>query len=120
VAALNGPHDFIAENNKAFRVRRDLVVKMLNEAEGLACATPEGAFYVFPSCAGVIGKKTPEGKVIESDSDFVTYLLETQGVAAVQGEAFGLSPYFRVSYATSNAALEEACLRIQKACAVLS
>jgi len=118
-AALNSSHDFIAENNRAFKERRDLVVAMLNEAEGLTCATPEGAFYVFPSCAGVIGKKTPEGNVIENDGDFVTYLLETQGVAAVQGEAFGLSPYFRVSYATSNAALEEACKRIQKACAML-
>jgi len=118
-AALNSSHDFIAENNRAFKERRDLVVAMLNDAEGLTCATPEGAFYVFPSCAGVIGKKTPEGNVIENDGDFVTYLLETQGVAAVQGEAFGLSPYFRVSYATSNAALEEACKRIQKACAML-
>ncbi len=119
VAALNGPHDFIKTNNDIFKTRRDLVVKMLNEAEGLDCATPEGAFYVYPSCAGLIGKTTPDGKTIETDSDFVTYLLESEGVAAVQGQAFGLSPYFRVSYATSNEALEEACRRIQKACAAL-
>ncbi|MCW9033286.1 MAG: pyridoxal phosphate-dependent aminotransferase [Rhodospirillales bacterium] len=119
VEALNGPHDFIKENNKTFKTRRDLVVKMLNEAEGIECATPEGAFYVYPSCAGVIGKITPEGKTLETDGDFVTYLLESQGVAAVQGEAFGLSPYFRVSYATSNETLTEACTRIQKACAAL-
>lgn len=119
VAALNGPHDFVAKNNALFKTRRDLVVKLLNECEGLTCATPEGAFYVYPSCEGVIGKTTPEGKKIESDGDFVTYLLESEGVAAVQGEAFGLSPYFRVSYATSNEALEEACKRIKKACAAL-
>jgi len=119
VAALNGPHDFVAKNNALFRTRRDLVVKMLNDCEGLSCATPEGAFYVYPSCEGVIGKTTPEGKKIETDGDFVTYLLESEGVAAVQGEAFGLSPYFRVSYATSNEALEEACKRIKKACAAL-
>ena len=119
VAALNGPHDFVAKNNALFKTRRDLVVKLLNECEGLSCATPEGAFYVYPSCAGVIGKTTPDGKKIETDGDFVTYLLESEGVAAVQGEAFGLSPYFRVSYATSNEALEEACKRIKKACAAL-
>jgi len=119
VAALNGPHDFVAKNNALFKTRRDLVVKLLNECEGLTCATPEGAFYVYPSCEGVIGKTTPEGKKIETDGDFVTYLLESEGVAAVQGEAFGLSPYFRVSYATSNEALEEACKRIKKACAGL-
>lgn len=119
VAALNGPHDFIAANNAQFRERRDAVVAMLNEAPGLQCATPEGAFYVYPSCAGVIGKRTPQGTVIESDDDFITYLLEAEGVAAVQGSAFGLSPYFRVSYATSMRALEEACRRIQRACAAL-
>ncbi|MCW9039942.1 MAG: pyridoxal phosphate-dependent aminotransferase [Rhodospirillales bacterium] len=119
VAALNGPTDFLAERNAVFKERRDLVVRMLNEAEGITCQTPEGAFYVYPSCAGCIGKTTPDGKVIESDSDFVTYLLEAQGVAAVQGVAFGLSPYFRVSYATSTEALTEACKRIQKACADL-
>lgn len=119
VAALNGSHDFITERNATFKGRRDLVVKMLNEAEGLTCPTPQGAFYVYPSCAGVIGKSTPEGKIIETDEDFVTYLLETEGVAAVHGEAFGLSPHFRVSYATSTEALTEACTRIQRACAAL-
>ncbi len=119
VAALNGPHDFIAEHNAIFRERRDLVVDMLNQADGLSCATPQGAFYVYPSCAGAIGKKTADGKTIETDSDFVTYLLEAEGVAAVPGEAFGLSPHFRVSYATSTELLKEACRRIQKACAAL-
>ncbi len=120
VAALNGPHDFIKENNAVFVERRDLVVSMLNETEGLTCAKPDGAFYVYPSCAGVIGKTTPDGKTIETDGDFVTYLLESEGVAAVQGAAFGLSPYFRISYATSTELLKEACLRIQRACAALS
>jgi len=120
VAALNGDHSFIKGNNDVFKGRRDLVVKMLNAAEGLECPTPEGAFYVYPSCAGVIGKTTPDGKVIAGDGDFVTYLLESEGVAAVQGEAFGLSPYFRVSYATSNELLTEACTRIQRACAALT
>ena len=120
VAALDGDHSFIAEHNKAFRERRDLVVSMLNQATGLSCATPEGAFYVYPSCAGLIGKQTPDGKTIETDGDFVTYLLESEGVAAVHGEAFGLSPHFRISYATSTEALEEACRRIQRACAALS
>jgi aspartate aminotransferase len=120
VAALNGPHDFIAPNNALFRERRDLVVAMLNQAKGLNCHTPEGAFYVYPTCDGVIGKHTPDGKTIASDDDFVTYLLEAEGVAAVQGSAFGQSPCFRVSYATSTALLEEACRRIQRACAALS
>jgi aspartate aminotransferase len=119
VAALNGPMDFIDEHNKVFRERRDLVVKMLNEAEGLTCRTPQGAFYVYPSCAGVIGKTTPAGTELKTDEDFIAYLLESEGVAAVHGEAFGLSPYFRVSYATSTEALEEACTRIQRACAAL-
>lgn len=118
-AALNGDQSFLKERNDSFAARRDMVVDMLNKAEGLSCIKPEGAFYVYPSCAGVIGKKTPEGKTIESDEDFVTYLLESVGVAAVQGAAFGLSPYFRISYATSTEALTEACTRIQKACAVL-
>lgn len=118
-AALNGDQSFLQERNDKFRERRDLVVKMLNEAEGLNCHTPEGAFYVYPSCKGCIGKTTPDGKVIENDSDFVTYLLEAEGVAAVQGAAFGLSPFFRISYATSNEALIEACKRIQRACAAL-
>ncbi|WP_339856061.1 pyridoxal phosphate-dependent aminotransferase [uncultured Nisaea sp.] len=119
IAALDGPQDFIAKNNKAFQARRDLVVSMLNQASGLNCPTPDGAFYVYPSCAGVIGKKTPDGKTIENDEDFCTYLLEAEGVAAVHGEAFGLSPHFRISYATSDAVLEDACERIQRACAAL-
>ena len=119
VEALNGPQDFIAEHNEVFRQRRDLVVDKLNGCPGLACHRPEGAFYVYPSCAGTIGKKTPDGKTIESDEDFVTYLLEAEGVAAVQGAAFGLSPYFRISYATSTEALEEACARIKRACEAL-
>jgi aspartate aminotransferase len=119
VAALNGDQSFLAERNDAFKERRDMVVDMLNAAEGIECIKPEGAFYVYPSCAGCIGKTTPAGKVIESDGDFVTYLLEGEGVATVQGEAFGLSPYFRISYATSTEALTEACTRIQKACAAL-
>ncbi|MEQ8817139.1 MAG: pyridoxal phosphate-dependent aminotransferase [Thalassobaculum sp.] len=119
VAALNGPHDFIKANNEVFKQRRDLVVSMLNQANGLNCPTPEGAFYVYPSCKGVIGKKTPDGKVIESDSDFVAALLEAEGVAAVQGEAFGLSPHFRISYATATELLEEACTRIQRFCGSL-
>lgn len=119
VAALNGDQSFLAERNDAFKERRDLVVGLLNDADGISCIKPEGAFYVYPSCAGCIGKTTPSGKMIESDEDFVTYLLEDQGVAAVHGEAFGLSPHFRISYATSNEALTEACGRIQKACAAL-
>ena len=119
VAALNGPHDFIAEHNAVFKERRDLVVSMLNQAKGLSCPTPVGAFYVYPSCAGMIGKTTPEGKTLETDEDVVGYFLESEGVAAVHGEAFGLSPHFRVSYATSTELLEEACIRIQRACAAL-
>lgn len=120
VEALNGPQDFIAERAKVFEERRDLVVSMLNQAAGLSCPMPEGAFYVYPSCTGCIGKKTPDGKVIENDFDFVSALLETEGVAVVHGEAFGLSPHFRVSYATSTEALTEACERIQRFCASLS
>ena len=92
---------------------------MLNQAQGIHCPTPEGAFYVYPSCAGTIGRKTPQGKTIETDTDFVEYLLEAEGVAVVQGTAFGLAPYFRISYATSDEQLREACLRIQRACAAL-
>ncbi len=117
--ALNGPQDFIAERGMVFQQRRDLVVGMLNQADGLACSKPEGAFYVYPSCAGCIGKTTPDGKRLETDLDFVTYLLEAVGVACVQGDAFGLSPHFRISYATSTEALTEACGRIQRACAAL-
>jgi len=118
-AALIGDQSFLTERNDVFAARRDLVVKMLNDAEGLSCIVPEGAFYVYPSCAGVIGKVTPQGKTLKTDEDFVTYLLEAEGVATVQGEAFGLSPYFRISYATSTEALTEACTRIQRACAAL-
>jgi len=119
VAALGGPQDFIAQHNRVFKERRDLVVRMLNQAKGLSCHKPEGAFYVYPSCAGAIGKTTPQGKTLKTDDDFVTYLLEAEGVAAVQGSAFGLSPYFRISYATSTEALRDACTRIQRACAKL-
>ena len=120
VEALNGPQDFIAERARVFAERRDLVVSMVNQATGLTCPMPEGAFYVYPSCAGAIGKTTPQDKIIENDTDFVTYLLETEGVAAVQGAAFGLEPHFRISYATSTEALTEACGRIQRACAALT
>ena len=119
-AAVDGDQSFIAGNNAKFKERRDLVVSMLNQTKGLSCATPEGAFYVYPSCEGVIGKTTPDGEVIETDSDFISYLLSTEGVAAVQGEAFGLSPYLRISYAASIETMEEACQRIQRACAALS
>ncbi len=119
VEALNGPQDFIDERRKIFEQRRDLVVSMLNQAKGLNCPVPEGAFYVYPSCAGTIGKTAPSGKKIESDVDFVSELLEAEGVAVVQGSAFGLGPNFRISYATSTEALEEACTRIQRFCANL-
>ncbi|MBB2971189.1 pyridoxal phosphate-dependent aminotransferase [Mesorhizobium sp. RMAD-H1] len=119
VEALNGPQDFIPRNKKIFQGRRDLVVSMLNQARGITCPTPEGAFYVYPSCAGLIGKTAPSGKVIETDEDFVTELLESEGVAVVQGSAFGLGPNFRISYATSEVLLEEACTRIQRFCASL-
>ena len=118
--ALEGDQSFIKEWNKAYMERRDVVVDMLNQAEGIKCIKPEGAFYVYASCAGCMGKATPDGDIIENDEDFVTYLLESVGVAAVHGAAFGLSPYFRVSYATSKEALIEACTRIQKACAQLN
>lgn len=120
VAALDGDQSFMTEWVGAFKSRRDLVVGLLNECEGLECATPEGAFYVYPSCAGVMGKKTPEGKVLESDEDFVSYLLESQGIACVHGAAFGLSPHFRISYAVSEDTLKTACERIQTACNVLT
>ncbi len=116
VAALNGPLDFMADNLVHFARRRQLVTSSLNQIEGLRCFIPEGAFYVYPCCEGLMGRKTPEGKVIENDSDFVSYLLASQGVAAVQGAAFGLEPYFRISYATSTEALEDAMARIAKAC----
>ncbi len=118
-AALNGPQDFLKERNAAFQARRDLVVSMLNQAAGLSCPRPEGAFYVYPDCSGLIGKKTPGGKLLATDEDVAAYFLETEGVAVVHGAAFGLSPAFRISYATSTAALEEACRRIQRACAAV-
>ena len=120
VEALNGVQDFIPERAAAFKARRDLVVEMLNAAEGITCHKPEGAFYVYPSCAGCVGRRTPDGKTLETDEDVVTYLLESEGVAVVQGSAFGLAPFFRVSYATSTEALQEACTRIQRATAALS
>ena len=116
VEALNGPQEFIKDHNEAFVRRRDLVVNLLNNIDGLSCLTPEGAFYVYPSCKGVIGKETPEGMKISNDEDFMTYLLESEGIAGVHGAAFGLSPYFRLSYATSDAILEDACNRIKEAC----
>jgi aspartate aminotransferase len=119
VEALNGTQHFIKSNAKIFEGRRDLVVSMLNDAPGISCSTPEGAFYVYPSLAGVIGKTTPAGTKIESDQDFVFELLKAEGCATVHGGAFGLSPFFRLSYATSNALLEDACARIQRFCASL-
>jgi aspartate aminotransferase len=119
VEALNGPQDFLKERAQSFKERRDLVVSMLNQAKGIECPTPEGAFYVYPSCAGLIGKKTQAGKVLANDEDVVTALLEEEGVAVVHGAAFGLSPYFRISYATSTAELEESCRRIQRFCGSL-
>ena len=119
VEALNGPQDFIATNAEIFRERRDLVVSMLNQAKGIECPRPEGAFYVFPSCAGTLGKTSTGGRTIATDEDFVTALLEEEGVAVVHGSAFGLSPFFRVSYATASETLEAACTRIQRFCAGL-
>ena len=116
VEALNGTQDFIPKRAESFKERRDLVVSMLNQAKGLKCPTPEGAFYVYPSCAGTIGKTTPKGRVINNDQDFVEALLEEEGVACVHGQAFGLAPFFRISYATSTEALTEACQRIQRFC----
>ena len=120
VAALNGDQSFLAERNAAFQRRRDLVVSALNEIDGMTCPTPEGAFYVYPELSGLIGKSTPKGKRIDSDEDFVAYLLDEARVATVQGAAFGLSPAMRISYATSDEALSEACARIQEACKALS
>ena len=116
VEALNGTQDFIGEHNQAFVRRRDLVVNLLNQIDGLSCLTPQGAFYVYPSCAGVIGKEIPDGKKISNDEDFMSYLLESEGIAGVHGAAFGLSPYFRLSYATSDEILKDACARIKRAC----
>ena len=118
--ALNGTQAFIKPNAKLFQGRRDLVVSMLNQANGLHCPTPEGAFYVYPSAQGTIGKTAPSGNVIRTDEDFAGELLDAEGVAVVHGAAFGLSPFFRISYATSNAELEEACTRIQRFCGSLT
>ncbi|WP_137391755.1 pyridoxal phosphate-dependent aminotransferase [Rhodoligotrophos defluvii] len=119
VEALNGPQEFIAEHNMVFKQRRDLVVSMLNQSKGLQCPTPEGAFYVYPSCAGAIGKTTSRGVFIRTDEDFASELLEEEGVAVVHGAAFGMSPFFRISYATATSALEDACQRIQRFCGSL-
>ncbi len=116
IEALDGPQDFIPKHNKIFKERRDLCVSMLNQASGLQCPKPEGAFYVYPSCAGTMGKTAPTGKKLASDEDFVTELLEAEGVAVVQGTPFGVGPAFRISYATATTALEEACTRIQRFC----
>jgi len=116
IEALTGDHGFIGQHNEEFRSRRDLVVRKMNAIDGIECLCPAGAFYVFPSCAAMIGKQTPDGKTIETDEDFVTYLLEREGVACVHGAAFGLSPHFRISFATSLDTLEEACNRIRRAC----
>jgi aspartate aminotransferase len=120
VAALDGPTDFLAERNAVFKQRRDLVADRLDAVPGLRCRRPEGAFYVYPSCAGVIGKRTPDGTSLATSEDFARYLLEREGVAVVHGSAFGLDPCFRVSYATSTELLEEACTRIERACAALA
>jgi aspartate aminotransferase len=116
VEALNGPQDFIPKFQKIFEGRRDLVVSMLNQSNGIECPTPEGAFYVYPSIRKLIGTKTRDGKIIANDEDFATQLLESEGVAVVHGAAFGLSPFFRISYATSDKVLEDACNRIQRFC----
>ena len=120
VEALNGDQSFISSNNESFLRRRNLVVKHLNETPGFSCRTPEGAFYVFASCKGVLGKKTESGKILNTDGDFMDYLLEDVGVAGVQGSAFGLEGFFRISYATSDSILEDACQRIKNACSRLS
>jgi aspartate aminotransferase len=116
VEALNGPQDFIGRNSKIFKDRRDLVVSMLNQAKGIKCPKPEGAFYVYPSCAGVIGRTSAKGTKLETDQDVTLALLDEEGVACVHGAAFAMSPFFRISYAASTAALEEACKRIQRFC----
>lgn len=118
-AALNGPQDFLKERIAVFQARRDLVVSMLNQADGLKCATPDGAFYVYPGCGGLIGRRMPSGNVLTNDEDVAAYLLDSEGVAVVHGSAFGGSPAFRISYATSTELLEDACTRIQRACGAL-
>jgi len=118
--ALTGDQSFLKNWLAEFKSRRDLVVSMLNQADGLSCQTPEGAFYVYPSCAGVIGKTTQDGQTINTDQEFAAYLLETESVVVVHGEAFGKSPFFRVSYALDEKTLEKACERIQRACGALT
>jgi len=119
VEALNGPQDFVLKNRKIFETRRDLIVSMLNQAKSISCSVPEGAFYVYPSCAGLIGKKTAKGRIIATDEDFVNALLEAEGIAVVHGSAFGFGPNFRLSYTASEKILEEAGARIQRFCASL-
>ena len=119
VAALNGDQGFVAKARDAYRARRDRTVELLNAIPDLSCRSPDGAFYVYPSCAGLIGKRTPEGKVLATDFDVVMYFLDEAGVAMVDGTAYGLSPYLRMSIATSLAELEEACARLAQACARL-
>jgi aspartate aminotransferase len=119
VEALNGNQDFIKDHNQQFKKRRDIVVKKLNNIPGITCNTPQGAFYVYPSCAGCIDKITSEGNTIKSDEDFMNYLLDSEGIVGVHGEAFGLSPYFRLSYATDEQTLNDACDRIKRACTKL-
>ena len=120
VEALEGNQEFIKHNNIQFKKRRNMVLEKINEINGLSCSVPAGAFYVYPNCAGLIGKKTPEGKTIYTDEDLMNYLLDSEGVAGVHGEAFGLSPYFRLSYATDESTLVEACERIKRACSNLN
>jgi aspartate aminotransferase len=119
IEALNGPQDFIAPNAAVFKQRRDIIVDALNKIPGLYCPRPEGAFYVYPSCAGLLGRKTPNGEIINTDEDFARYLLASEGVAVVHGDAFGLAPHFRISYACSTETLHEACRRIERACTAL-
>ena len=116
VEALNGSQEFLKKHNMEFRKRRNLVVEKINNIHGLSCNMPRGAFYVYPNCEGLIGKKTSQNDVIKNDADLMQYLLESEGVAGVHGEAFGLSPYFRLSYATDEKTLIEACNRIERAC----
>jgi aspartate aminotransferase len=120
ISALQGEQSFIAEHNAIFQQRRDLALSILNQSNGLSCQTPGGSFYLYVDCSGVIGKNTPQGKLISNDEDFATYLLDSEGVAAVHGAAFGMSPYFRISYALATDKLEDACNRIQRACGELS
>ncbi|MEO8136146.1 MAG: pyridoxal phosphate-dependent aminotransferase [Betaproteobacteria bacterium] len=118
--ALNGPQAIVAERTRIFQTRRDIVVETLNRAPGIACHRPEGAFYVFPSCAGTLGKRTPDGKILTSDDDFVAYLLDAQNLAVLQGSAYGMPQFFRISFAASSAQLEEGCARLVRACEALS